>query len=176
LKKRIRVNTPGATEDHGREMTQTTMEQTLVLIKPDAVERGMIGKIIVRLEEKGLRIVGMKMLMMHDELLREHYAHLKDEPYFPKIREFMMATPVVALCVEGLEAVNVVRTLTGVTNARSALPGTIRGDWGLSIRFNLIHASDSRETALLEIKRFFSPEERFSYTREVDRFSYALDE
>jgi len=148
------------------------METTLVLIKPDAVERGLIGRIIARFEEKGLRITGMKMLKADKTLLAEHYAHLKEEPFFPKIVEFMMSAPIIALCIEGLEAVNVVRALCGVTKSREAAPGTIRGDLAMSIRSNLVHASDSLETAERELRRFFSDEEIFPYAKMLDRIIY----
>ena len=101
------------------------MERTLVLIKPDAVQRAMMGKIITRFEEKGLKIAGMKMMQADDALLEEHYAHLKDKPFFPRIREFMTSTPIIAMCIEGKEAVNVERKLCGITNSREAEPGTM---------------------------------------------------
>ena len=152
------------------------MERTLVLIKPDAVQRAMMGKIITRFEEKGLKIAGMKMMQADDALLEEHYAHLKDKPFFPRIREFMISTPIIAMCIEGKEAVNVVRKLCGITNSREADPGTIRGDWGMSIQSNLVHASDGPDTAVAEVKRFFNDNELFDYTRELYDVIYAPDE
>lgn len=152
------------------------MEKTLVLIKPDAIERGMIGKIIARFEEKGLTVVALKMFKATDSLLDEHYAHLKDKPFFPRIKDFMTSTPIIAMCVAGLDAVSVVRSICGVTNSREAKPGTIRGDWGMSIQSNLVHASDSIDTAKLEIKRFFLASEIFTYIRMLDKVVYAPDE
>jgi nucleoside-diphosphate kinase len=144
------------------------MERTLLLIKPDAVERGLIGKIISRFENKGLKITGIKMLRVDLPLLEEHYSHLKDKPYFPRITEFMMSAPIVAVCVEGVDSVSIARSMCGVTNAREASPGTIRGDMSMSIRSNLVHASDSIETSEIELKRFFRDAEIFSFHRKLD--------
>lgn len=139
------------------------MERTLVLLKPDTVTRGLIGSLIQRFEQKGLKIVGLKMMYLSDDLLKEHYVHLVDKPFFPAIIEFMQRTPVVALCLEGNEAVEVVRTLCGVTNGREATPGTIRGDYSSSIQCNVVHASDSLDTARDEVPRFFHVNELFEY-------------
>jgi nucleoside-diphosphate kinase len=144
------------------------MEKTLLLIKPDAVERGLIGKIISRFEDKGLKVSGMKMLRVDLPLLEEHYGHLKDKPYFPRIAEFMMSAPIIAVCVEGVDSVSIARSMCGVTNAREASPGTIRGDMSMSIRSNLVHASDSIDSAEIELKRFFRDAEIFSYNRKLD--------
>ena len=144
------------------------MEKTLLLIKPDAIERGLIGKIISRFEDKGLKITGMKMLKLDLAMLEEHYSHLKDKPYFPRITEFMMSAPIIAVCIEGIDSVKIVRSMCGVTNAREASPGTIRGDMSMSIRSNLVHASDSIESAEIEMKRFFRDAEIFSYHRKLD--------
>ena len=144
------------------------MEKTLLLIKPDAVERGLIGKIISRFEDKGLKISGIKMLKVDLPLLEEHYSHLKDKPYFPRIADFMMSAPIIAVCVEGVDSVSIARSMCGVTNAREASPGTIRGDMSMSIRSNLVHASDSIETAEIELKRFFRDAEIFSFHRKLD--------
>ena len=144
------------------------MEKTLLLIKPDAVERGLIGKIISRFEDKGLKISGIKMLKVDLPLLEEHYSHLKDKPYFPRIADFMMSAPIIAVCVEGVDSVSIARSMCGVTNAREASPGTIRGDMSMSIRSNLVHASDSIETSERELKRFFRDAEIFSYHRKLD--------
>jgi nucleoside-diphosphate kinase len=157
-------------------MTTThSMERTLVLLKPDAIERTLIGRIIARFEDKGLRIAGLKMMRLSAELLDEHYGHLKELPVFPKIVAFMMSAPVVAMCIEGLEAVQVVRSMCGVTRSRTALPGTIRGDLGMSIRSNLVHASDSPETAAIEIRRFFAETELFAYERRLDALIHIPD-
>ncbi len=152
------------------------MERTLVLIKPDAVQRGMIGLITGRFESKGLKVAGLKMMQLTDGILNEHYGHLSDKPFFPRIKSFMQETPVLALCLEGVEAVDVVRSLCGVTNARQAAPGTIRGDFAMSVQCNLVHASDSLETARAEVPRFFSEDELFTYAKAEDTVVYASDE
>ena len=152
------------------------MERTLILIKPDAIQRGLIGRVITRFEEKGLKIAGIKFLNLTDELLNEHYSHLADKPFFGGTKRFMQQTPVVALCLEGLDAVETVRTLCGVTKARAAQPGTIRGDFGMSIQANLVHASDSLETAGKEVARFFNDSELFEYDSALTRSIYSEDE
>ena len=152
------------------------MERTLVLIKPDAVQRGMIGLITGRFESKGLKVSGLKMMQLTDGILNEHYGHLSDKPFFPRIKSFMQETPVLAMCLEGVEAVDVVRSLCGVTNARQAAPGTIRGDFAMSVQCNMVHASDSLETARAEVPRFFSEDELFTYAKAEDTVVYASDE
>ncbi len=152
------------------------MEQTLVILKPSAIHRALIGKIINRFQEKGLIITGMKMMKLDEPILREHYAHLVDKPFFPSLLESMMATPVIVLCLEGKDCVEVVRLMTGATNGRKALPGTIRGDFAMSGQENIVHASDSVENGQIELARFFKPEEIFKYTPSDIRFFYAPDE
>jgi nucleoside-diphosphate kinase len=152
------------------------LERTLVLIKPDAIERGLAGRILARFEEKGLRIAGIKFMRLGDELLNEHYSHLADKPFFAGIRRFMQQTPVIALCLEGLDAVETVRNLCGVTKARAAAPGTIRGDLAMSIQANLVHASDSLETASAEVPRFFNQSELFEYDSISTSLIYSEDE
>ena len=152
------------------------MEQTLVIIKPSAIHRGLIGDIITRFQRKGLIITGMKMMQLDETILREHYAHLVDRPFFPSLLESMMATPVIVMCIEGNDAVEVVRLMTGATNGRKALPGTIRGDFSMSGQDNIIHASDSVENGQIELARFFKPEEIFNYRPSNIRFFYAPDE
>ncbi len=137
------------------------MERTLVLLKPSIVMRGLMGEIISRFERKGLRIVGMKMMQLSDEVLAEHYSHHKDKPFFPELRASMQASPVVALCIEGVESVRVVRSMAGVTNGRDAAIGTIRGDYSMSNQHNVVHASDGPHIAIEEIERFFKPDEVF---------------
>ena len=121
----------------------TNMEKTLVLLKPSCVQRQLIGEIVNRFERRGLRIAGMKMMQLSDEILREHYAHLVDRPFFPALAASMQTSPVIALALEGRDAVQVVRTMTGSTNGREAAPGTIRGDYSMSNQQNIVHASDS---------------------------------
>lgn len=152
------------------------MERTLVLIKPDALQRGMVGEVMSYMEKKGLTLVGNKMIQLDDEILKEHYAHLVDKPFYPGIASFMKTTPVVAQVWEGKDSVEVLRKLCGVTNAREAAPGTIRGDLGMSVQSNLIHASDSIETSEKEVPRFFKDEELFSYDKKNYEFIYAPDE
>ena len=139
------------------------METTLVLLKPSCVQRQLMGEVIGRFERRGLRISGMKMMQLSDEILREHYAHLADKPFFPSLQASMQASPVVALAVSGVEAVKVVRQMAGPTNGREAAPGTIRGDYSMSNQQNIVHASDSVENAAIELKRFFQAEEIFDY-------------
>ena len=152
------------------------MERTLVLLKPSCVERGLIGEVIGRIERKGLIICGMKMIQLDERILREHYSHLVERPFFPALAESMMASPVVAMCLAGVDVVNVFREMTGVTNGRKAAPGTIRGDLSMSGSLNIIHASDSVENAKIEIERFFRPEEIFNYKKADIDFIYSSDE
>lgn len=152
------------------------MEQTLVILKPSAVERGLIGEVITRIQNKGLIITGMKMMQLDEAILREHYAHLVDRPFFPSIVESMTASPVVCMVLKGVDAVEVFRKMTGVTNGRKAEPGTLRGDFCMSGQANIVHASDSVENAKIEIARFFKPEEVFDYTPSNVAFLYAQDE
>lgn len=152
------------------------MERTLVLLKPDAIQRGLIGEILTRFERKGLKLIGMKMMRLDDPTLDDHYRHLADKPFFPRIKAFMRSAPVLALCWEGLECVEIVRALCGVTNSRKAAPGTIRGDLGMSVQCNLVHASDSVETAQEELLRFFRQDELFPYESVTDEVIYSSDE
>lgn len=151
------------------------MEKTLILLKPCTVQRGLIGEIIHRFERKGLRIMGLKMMQLDENLLNEHYAHLADRPFFQWVKNSMMAAPVVAMCVEGKDAVEVVRNITGATNGRKAAPGTIRGDYSMSGQENIVHASDSPENAEIELRRFFKDEEIFDYSNPLRDFFYSPD-
>lgn len=152
------------------------MERTLVLLKPSTVQRALIGEIISRFEKKGLRIAGMKMMQLDDKILEEHYAHLVEKPFFPALKASMMKTPVVAMCLEGVDAIAVVRYLTGYTNGRKADAGTIRGDYCMSNQQNIVHASDSPTAAAAELARFFRAEEIFDLRDlNMDRL-YAVDE
>lgn len=152
------------------------MEQTFVILKPSTISRGLVGDIIERYQRKGLTIAGIKMMRLDEEILRRHYAHLVDRPFFPLILDSMMATPVIVMVLEGKDAVEVVRTMTGSTNGRKAAPGTIRGDFSMSGQENIVHASDSIENARIEIERFFRPEEIFSYSLVTKSALYAPDE
>ncbi len=151
-------------------------EKTLVLLKPCTVKRNLIGEIIAVFERKGLRVVGLKMMQLTDEILSEHYAHLSEKPFFQRVKDSMMVTPVVAMVIEGVEAVETVRTITGATTGRKADPGTIRGMYSMSYQENIVHASDSKETAAIELKRFFKDEEIFNFPRELFEVFYANDE
>ena len=135
------------------------METTLVLLKPSCVQRQLIGEVVTRFERRGLRISGMKMMQLSDDILREHYAHLADRPFFPSLAASMQTSPVVALALTGVDAVHVVRQMCGVTNGREAAPGTI----SMSNQQNIVHASDSAENAAIELKRFFRKDEVFDY-------------
>ena len=152
------------------------MEQTLVIIKPAAVHRGLIGEVTTRFERKGLFIIGMKMMQLDEQILREHYAHLVNKPFFPDLLKSMMATPVIVMCIEGKDAIEVVRLMTGATNGRKAQPGTIRGDFSMSGQENIVHASDSAENAKIELNRFFKSGEILDYKPSDFRFYYAPDE
>ncbi len=152
------------------------MERTLVLLKPDAIQRDLVGEIISRLERKGLKLIGLKLMRLSDELLNEHYSHLVGRDFFAEVKSFMQLTPVIACCWEGTDAVNTVRLLTGITKAREAAPGTIRGDFAMSVQANLIHCSDSLETASAEVKRFFKAEELFSYDDVLEGYVYSSRE
>lgn len=152
------------------------MQQTLIIFKPSSVARGKVGEILSRFEQKGLIITGMKMMCLSEELLREHYAHLVDRPFFPSIVESMTATPVIVMALKGTDAIKVVRMMVGATNGREALPGTIRGDFSCSGQENLVHASSSIEDAEAEIKRFFAPQELIDWTPKGIRTFYSPDE
>lgn len=149
------------------------MERTLILIKPDALQRGLVGEVTTRLEKKGLKLVGNKMMNLSEELLLEHYAHIADKPFFPGVKDFMMSTPVIAQCWEGAEVVETVRLICGITNARKADAGTIRGDLSMSLQSNIVHASDSLETALVEVPRFFKEDELFEWDMTRAQHLYA---
>ncbi len=152
------------------------MERTLVILKPSAVQRGLIGRILNRFEEKGFIIAGLKMMQLTEQILDEHYAHLVNKSFYPRIRKSMMSSPVVLCCLEGVNAIRVIHSIAGVTNGREAAPGTIRGDFSLSIQENVIHTSDSPKTATEEIERFFSPEELFTYKLSCFSFLYSEEE
>ncbi|MCC8071188.1 MAG: nucleoside-diphosphate kinase [Bacteroidales bacterium] len=152
------------------------MEKTLIIFKPSAMERGYVGQIITRFQQKGLIISGCKMMQLDEKILREHYAHLVDKPFFPNLMAAMMASPVIVMCLRGKDAINVVRLMTGATNGREALPGTIRGDFSSSNQENIIHASSCPEDAAAEVARFFRPEEIFDWVPQNIRFVYSAFE
>jgi nucleoside-diphosphate kinase len=152
------------------------MERTLVLIKPDAIQRGLIGKVTERFETKGLKLIGCKMMTLSEALLKEHYAHIADKPFFGGIADFMASSPVIAMCWEGLDVVDTVRKLCGITKAREAEAGSIRGDFAMSVQCNVVHASDSLETAQKEVSRFFKEEDLFVYDKSEYMYVYSEDE
>jgi nucleoside-diphosphate kinase len=143
--------------------SRMALETTLILFKPDAIEKQLTGKVLARFEDAGFVIRGIKMMNLDDTLLREHYSHIADKPFFPEIVEFMSKTPVVALALEGEDVIAKVRDLLGPTDSKAAAPGTIRGDFGEDKMVNVCHASDSTEAAAAELKRFFKDGEVFSY-------------
>ena len=146
------------------------MERSLVLIKPDAIQRGLAGEIISRLEKRGLKIVAMKMLQMDKGLAQRHYAIHEGKAFFNELVVFITSSPIIASIFQGEDAVNVIRQTMGATDPAKALPGTIRGDFGLDIGHNLIHGSDSLENASKEITLFFSAEEVCDYQRDIDKW------
>ena len=146
------------------------MERSLVFIKPDAIQRGLAGEIISRLERKGLTIVAMKMLQMDKSLAQRHYAIHKDKPFFTELVDFIISSPIIAIVFQGKNPVALIRQMMGETNPAKASPGTIRGDLGINITHNLIHGSDSPENASQEISLFFSGEEIADYTRDIDKW------
>jgi len=148
------------------------LERTLVILKPDAVERGLIGEIITRFERRGLRIVGMKLLQIDKTLAQRHYAIHEGKPFYEPLIRYITSSPVVVMVLEGNDAIEVVRRTMGATNPTEAAPGTIRADFGLEIGRNLVHGSDGSETAAFEVPLFFSEEEILSYERDVDRWIF----
>ena len=152
------------------------MERTVVLIKPDGLQRGLVGEIMHRFERKGLKLVGIKMIRLSDEILDNWYAHHKDKPFFATLKSFMEWTPVVAMVWEGLEAINAVRKIVGITKSREAEAGSIRGDFGMSGSQNIIHASDSPESAEKELGLIFNGDEIFEYDSATDLLIYSKEE
>ncbi|MGE0479747.1 MAG: nucleoside-diphosphate kinase [Phycisphaerae bacterium] len=146
------------------------MERTLIIFKPDAMHRMLVGRILTRFEEKGLRLVGLKLQKSARAQVEKHYAVHKERPFYGSLVEFMTAAPVIVAALEGPQAIAVVRNLLGATDGRAAAPGTIRGDYGLDKQFNLVHASDSPETAKFEIELFFKPEELAAWERAGDKW------
>jgi nucleoside-diphosphate kinase len=151
-------------------MAEGTLERTLVLVKPDGVKRGLMGRVLARLEEKGLKVVAARLLPVAPELAARHYAEHEGKPFYPGLVQHITSGPVLALAVEGRSAIAVVRLLVGATNPQTAQPGTIRGDWALAITPNLIHASDSPASAERELGLYFRAEEYLAYTRTDEPF------
>ena len=152
------------------------IEKTWVLLKPCTLQRSLVGEIISVFEKKGLQICGMKMIQLDDKILSEHYAHLSGKPFFQRVKDAMMTAPVIAMCLSGVDAIAAVRALAGPTNGRNAAPGTIRGSYCMSFQENIVHASDSTETAAAELKRFFRDEEILEWKQSIFDYLYANDE
>ncbi|MDO8463085.1 MAG: nucleoside-diphosphate kinase [bacterium] len=152
------------------------MERTVILMKPDALQRGLIGELLLRFERKGLQIIGLKMMSISDLQVEEHYAHHKDKPFFGGLKQFMQSAPVVAVALQGVDAIEAVRIIVGPTKGRVAPAGTIRGDFAMSMQENLVHASDSVETAAAELTRFFAMDDLHAYERADLAWIYAEDE
>ncbi len=148
------------------------MERSLVLIKPDAMQRALAGQIISRLERKGLKIIGVKMLHMDRNLARRHYAIHEGKAFFDDLVSFITSSPLIAIVFQGENAVQIIRQMMGETDPAKAPTGTIRGDFGIDVEHNLVHGSDSPENASKEIDLFFSAEEIFDYDRELDTWIY----
>jgi nucleoside-diphosphate kinase len=148
-------------------------ERTLVLIKPDAIQRLLVGRITARFEERGLKIVGLKLVAVSRELAERHYAIHRDKPFFGGLVEFITSSPLVAMALEGQNAIAVVRAMVGATRPHEASPGTIRGDLALETAQNLVHASDGPQTAAEELALWFAPGELVAYVRDVDRWVLA---
>lgn len=156
-------------------MIHETEERSLIIIKPDAIQRSIVGEIVTRFERKGLKIIGMKMMYLKEALLKEHYSHIADKPFYPRIERFMMSAPVVVMAVAGLKAVDAIRTIVGQTKSFEAQGGTIRGDYALSMQSNVVHASDSVENGKAEIKRFFEESEIVEYDKVDTKFVFSDD-
>ena len=152
------------------------MQRTVVLLKPDTLQRGLVGEIIHRFERKGLKLVALKMMAASDALLEEHYAHHKDKLFFAGLKKFMSSAPIICMLWEGIDAVSVARKMAGATNSREAELGSIRGDFSMSTSANVIHVSDSEASAKEEDARFFEKDEIFDWKLQIDPYLYAEDE
>ena len=141
------------------------MQKSLVLLKPDCIQKGYIGEVLSRFEKKWLKVVAMKMIEMSDALIQDHYSHLSDKPFFPEIVTYMTMSPIVAMILEGDDSIETLRTMCGATDPLQAAPGTVRGDLALTIRYNVVHASDGEDAAKEEIARFFNEDEIFGYKK-----------
>jgi nucleoside-diphosphate kinase len=153
-------------------LKEALVERTLVIVKPDGVQRGLIGPIITRLEQRGLRVVGLKLMQVTPELARRHYAIHEGKPFFDGLIRYITSAPVVVMVVEGKRAIEVVRATMGATNPVAAAPGTIRADYALEIGRNLVHGSDGPDTAKTEVTLFFKPEELLDYPRDTDKWIF----
>lgn len=148
-------------------------EKSLIIIKPDAIQRGLLGEVVKRFENKGLKIIGMKMMKINDVLIEDHYSHLKDKPFFASIKNYIQSSPVVLMAISGVNAVSATRLIVGPTKGYKADAGSIRGDFSLSTQSNIVHASDSIKNAESEVKRFFNDDELFEYIKLDAQFVYS---
>jgi nucleoside-diphosphate kinase len=151
------------------------MEKSLIIFKPDAVQRGLVGQILTRFETKGLKLLAMKMIHISRELAERHYGEHKGKPFFEDVVGYITSAPVIVAVLEGPSAVTVIRQMLGATDGRKAPPGTLRGDFGISVRYNLVHGSDSMESAEREIGLFFKPEELLRYDRDILKWSWQME-
>ncbi|MFA6474902.1 MAG: nucleoside-diphosphate kinase [Patescibacteria group bacterium] len=151
-------------------------QRSLIIVKPDALQRNLLGEIIHRFERKGLKVVGLKMIRIDDTKIVEHYSHHADKPFFADLKRFMQSAPVVMMVLEGYEAIDAIRLIVGPTKGRAADAGSIRGDFAMSVQYNIIHASDSAESAKAEVSRFFSDTELFAYEKMDYNWIYGGDE
>ena len=149
------------------------LERTLLLVKPDGVQRQLVGRVITRFEERGLKLVGLKLVQVDRDLAERHYAIHREKPFFGGLVDFITSSPLVAAAFEGPNAIAVVRTMVGATRPHEAAPGTIRGDFAIETAQNIVHASDSAETAAFELDLWFAPDELHEYDRDVDRWVLA---
>ncbi len=152
------------------------VQRSLIIVKPDALQRNLLGEIVHRFERKGLKIIGLKMMAIDDLKIEEHYSHHADKPFFGNLKKFMQSSPVVVLALEGYEAIEAIRLIVGPTKGRAADAGSIRGDFAMSVQYNIVHASDSEENANAEIDRFFKDEELFDYSKVDFDYVYGEDE
>lgn len=152
------------------------VERSLIIVKPDALQRNLLGEIVHRFERKGLKIVGLKMISINDVLVEDHYSHHVDKPFFAGLKKYMQSSPVVVLALEGFEAIDAIRLIVGPTKSRAADAGSIRGDFAMSIQYNIVHASDSQEAANEEIARFFKEDELFDWAKQDLDQIYSDDE
>jgi nucleoside-diphosphate kinase len=156
-------------------MNKTKEEKTLVIMKPETLQRELLGLVIGRFERKGLKIIGLKMVQVDDVLVEEHYGHHKDKPFFSGLKKYIKSAPVVVMAIAGPHAISAVRLIVGPTASYEADAGSIRGDFSMSMQSNIVHASDSEENAGTEIARFFQKDELFDYVRPNSPFLHAED-
>lgn len=152
------------------------LQRTLLLVKPDGVQRLLVGRVLTRFEERGLKIVGLKLIHADRALAEEHYAVHRERPFFKGLVDFITSSPLVAVCLEGPNAIAIVRAMNGATRPHEAAPGSIRGDFAVETAQNLVHASDSPENAAAELALWFKAEELLSYEREIDRWVLAPED